>query len=198
MNKLYIKKFYNKMNEINDENFILYYKSYLPENFSFTNFSVLGELNNLYNMFCTIHIESKYCTCYLCKKNIDYEKNLLLIKIFKKYYNKINTDLLLKIEKLIKNNNRIFSYELEINQSMKIYFNYYYHLCKDCYENSLYYFYKIYNYYPKNNLDGNYLIKYNKKIVPDLILNEDKYIINNKKIPKFYRCDKYSEKIYNF
>ena len=85
MNNLYIKKYYNKGNEIKDIDFINYYIHYLPKNFTLENFTLVGDINNLFNMFCTIHIESNYDNCYLCKRNINYKRDIYLFqKLLKK------------------------------------------------------------------------------------------------------------------
>lgn len=202
MNNLYINKFNRKTNIIRDPYFISYYKNYLPKDFDFENFTVIGEgcfilmkKNNKYNK---IHIESNCKNCYICKKNIDYNKKIKIYDLLKKKYNKLNDCILYKIKNLIKDNNRLFIYKTIVNDSSQNYLKYYYHLCKECYEFILYYSYKIWNKYPENSYEGNYIIKKYDKIVPEIKSKKTLNIIKNINFPNIYECDVHAGKIYKF
>jgi len=199
MNKLHINKYYNGYNKINTPDFTLYYDKYLPSDFNFNNYTILGDIDNIYNCYCKIHIESNYCSCYICNKNIDYENYLKKYDFFcKNTTNLINKDILYKLKDYIKDNNYIFVYNKIINESFQIEFIYYYHLCDSCYKSNLYFWYYKNKSYPKSTNDAISIIKKSSNIIPKTfstyLLNKYKTI----KFPKIYYCIEYYQNNYDF
>tara|TARA_B110001452_G_C15163631_1_gene404667 strand:+ start:486 stop:1097 length:612 start_codon:yes stop_codon:yes gene_type:complete len=166
------------------------------------------DINSLYifqNKYNTgdFVIETKHCECYLCKKNINYKNVKRKLDSF--ILNKcdiLNENILYKIDniKLKKEKqHRVFVYETKINSN--IYLKCYYHLCNECFENSLYYWYITYNNkYPFSRIDGFCFIHKNDGFVPEVKSIESLNKIKHINFPMIFKCEYYnnSQNKYNF
>ena len=186
MKELYINKYYNNYtSEIIDSDFIF---DYFLRNKKNNNFKVFKNIDYNEDHY---YVESNPCKCYLCDSNIDYKKYESIMNYFINHHkNLLNSNILNKLKEYIELN-KLFIYTSRIDISF--YIHYHYHLCKTCFENSLYYWSLVESQgSPITENDGYIFIHHNDKFVPEVKSLANLNRIKKIKFGNMYHC-KYNQ-----